>query len=197
MPNDLKIRGPSFQIARRDVLALVECGRLTRAALEARLDPDDLELLHDAPHERVVPARDLRPLPGRAPRVRRQRRPRLPGAPRAQEPEELMRGGVMRQLESAETIVRTQDGGSWFEQAGHVLATIPAALFDRGSWRLSADEPKRSFTLEGTGLAGLTPNVAQIIQGGIEYVASELIHAPVEVTLRLRGDRVTFVGRHG
>jgi hypothetical protein len=199
MPTDLKIRGPSFQIARRDVLGLVESGRLTRSGLEARLDPDDLELLHETPrtnawyplatYDRFLAV--LLEFDGNGDPAYLVRRAHKSS-------EELMRGGVMRQLESAETIVRTsQDGGNWFEQAGHVLATIPAALFDRGSWRLSADEPKRSFTLEGTGLAGLTPNVAQIIQGGIEYVASELIHAPVEVTLRLRGDRVTFVGRHG
>jgi hypothetical protein len=198
MTSELKIRGPSFQIARRDVLSLVESGRLTRAGLEARLDPDDLELLEETPRANAwypLPTYDrllavLLELEGRGDPTYLVKRAHKSS-------EELMRGGVIRQLESAETIVRTQSGGSWFEQAGHVLATIPAALFDRGSWRLSADEPKRSFTLEGTGLEGMTPNVAQIIQGGIEYVASELIHTRVEVTLRLRGDRVTFTGRHG
>jgi hypothetical protein len=197
MPNELKVRGPSFQIARRDVLVLVESGRLTRAALEARLDPDDLELLEETPRPNAwYPLATYDRLlavllefegngdPGYL--VRRAHK----GS------EELMRRGILGQLESAESIVRAQNGGNWFEQAGHVLATIPAALFDRGSWRLSADEPKQSFTLEGTGLEGMTPNVAQIIQGGIEYVASELIRARVEVTLRLRGDRVTFTGRH-
>jgi hypothetical protein len=197
MPNELKIRGPSFQIARRDVLVLVESGRLTRAALEARLDPDDLELLEETPRPNAwYPLATYDRLLALLVEFEGQGDPNYLVRRAHKGSEELMRGGVMRQLESADTLVRTQEGGSWFEQAGHVLATIPAALFDRGSWRLSADEPKRSFTLEGTGLVGLTPNVAQIIQGGIEYVASELIHAPVEVTLRLRGDRVTFVGRH-
>ncbi|HVH06070.1 MAG TPA: hypothetical protein VNE71_08750 [Myxococcota bacterium] len=197
MPNELKIRGPSFQIARRDVLVLVESGRLTRAALEARLDPDDLELLEETPRPNAwYPLATYDRLLALLVEFEGQGDPTYLVRRAHKGSEELMRGGVMRQLESADTVVRTQEGGSWFEQAGHVLATIPAALFDRGSWRLSADEPKRSFTLEGTGLVGLTPNVAQIIQGGIEYVASELIHAPVEVTLRLRGDRVTFVGRH-
>ena len=197
MPNELKIRGPSFQIARRDVLVLVESGRLTRAALEARLDPDDLELLDETPRPNAwYPLATYDRLLALLVEFEGQGDPTYLVRRAHKGSEELMRGGVMRQLESADTVVRTQEGGSWFEQAGHVLATIPAALFDRGSWRLSADEPKRSFTLEGTGLVGLTPNVAQIIQGGIEYVASELIHAPVEVTLRLRGDRVTFVGRH-
>ena len=77
MPNDLKIRGPSFQIARRDVLALVESGRLTRAALEARLDPDDLELLHETPRANAwYPLATYDRFLRRAPRVRRQRRPR-------------------------------------------------------------------------------------------------------------------------
>jgi hypothetical protein len=199
MPNELKVRGPSFQLARRDVLALVESGRLTRTALEARLDPDDLELLEETPRTNAwypLPTYDrflavLLEFEGNGDPGYLVKRAHKSSA------ELMRRGGVLGQLEAAESMVRTQTGGSWFEQAGHVLATIPAALFDRGSWRLSADEPKRSFTLEGTGLEGMTANVAHIIQGGIEYVASELIQSRVEVTLRLRGDRVTFTGRHG
>jgi hypothetical protein len=196
-PAALCIKGTAFLIARRDVLALVEAGRLARAALERRLEPGDLALLDPSPlatswypvatYDRLLRilldaegAGDPRYLPERARRGMAA----------------LMRGGIYKQLERAEAVVR-ESGEGWFERTGHILATLPTAFFDRGSWKLSRDERRRSFALEGTGLEGMTLQVAQIVQGAVEFVAEQLIQAPVEVRLqRPRDGRLVLHGSH-
>jgi hypothetical protein len=196
-PAALCIKGTAFLIARRDLLALVEAGRLSRAALERRLAPGDLALLDPNPlpgswypvatYDRMLQvlldlegAGDPRYLPERA-------RKGMAA---------LMRSGIYKQLERAETVVR-ETGDGWFERTGHILATLPTAFFDRGSWRLSRDERRRGFALEGMGLEGMTLHVAQIVQGAVEFVAEQLIQARVEVVVqRPREGRVVFHGSH-
>jgi hypothetical protein len=197
-PSALSIKGTAFLLARRDVLALVESGRLSRIALERRLQAGDLEYLDANPlptswypvdtYDRML--RVLMDVEGGGETsylVQRARKGM----------EALMRGGIYKQLERAETVVREQ-GEGWFERTGHILATLPTAFFDKGSWRLSRDERKKMFTLEGSGLEKLPQNVAHIVQGAVEYAAEQLIETPVRVAIqRTRDGRVVFVGTHG
>jgi hypothetical protein len=196
-PSELSIKGSAFLLARRDVLLLLESGRLSRVALERRLEAPDLALLDETPlptswypvqvYDRLL--RVLMDIEGDGDTrylVQRARKGM----------EALMRGGIYKQLERAETVVREQ-GAGWFERTGHILATLPTAFFNKGSWRLSRDEKKRMFTLEGTGLEGLPPNVAHIVQGAIEFTAEQLIESAVQVAVqRPRDGRVVFVGTH-
>ncbi len=196
-PSELCIKGTAFLIARRDLLALIEVGRFSRAALERRLEPADLAVLDEHPlptswypvalYDRLLTV--LMDVEGAGdPRylVQRARKGM----------EALMRSGIYKQLERAEVVLReTREG--WFERTGHILATLPSAFFNRGSWKLSRDEGRRMFTLEGTGLDGMTQNVAQIVQGAVEFAAEQLIETPVEVIVqRPRDGRVVFQGRH-
>jgi hypothetical protein len=197
-PSALSIKGTAFLLARRDVLALVESGRLSRVALERRLEAADLPHLDANPlptswypvetYDRLL--RVLMDIEGGGETgylVQRARKGM----------EALMRGGIYKQLERAEAVAREQ-GDGWFERTGHILATLPTAFFDKGSWRLSRDERKKMFTLEGSGLEKLPPNVAHIVQGAVEYAAEQLIETPVRVSVqRTRDGRLVFVGTHG
>jgi hypothetical protein len=194
----LSIKGTAFLLARRDALALVETGRLSRVALERRLEAEDVQYLDATPlptswypvdsYDRLLCV--LMDIEGGGQisyLVERARKGM----------EALMRGGIYKQLERAEAAVREQ-GAGWFERTGHILATLPTAFFDKGSWRLSRDERKKTFTLEGSGLEKLPQNVAHIVQGAVEYAAEQLIESPVRVAVqRTRDGRVVFVGTHG
>jgi hypothetical protein len=196
-PSAISIKGTAFLLARRDVLALVETGRLSRVALERRLQAEDLSFLDANPmptswypvetYDRLL--RVLMDIEGGGETsylVQRARKGM----------EALMRGGIYKQLERAEAVAREQ-GDGWFERTGHILATLPTAFFDKGSWRLSRDERKKMFTLEGSGLEKLPQNVAHIVQGAVEYAAEQLIESPVRVAVqRTRDGRVVFVGTH-
>ena len=195
---ELNIKGTAFLTARRDLLALVDAGRLSRVALERRLQARDLELIATEPlptswypvetYDRLL--RVLMDIEGGgdvAYLVRRARKSM----------EALMKGGIYRQLERAQVVVREQ-GKGWFERSGHILATLPTAFFDKGSWKLSADEVKQTFVLEGSGLEGMTDNVAHIVQGALEYAAEQLTESPAKVTVqRPRPGRVVFLGTYG
>jgi hypothetical protein len=196
-PSALCIKGTAFLIARRDLFALIEAGRFSRTALERRLEEADLAVLDPSPlptswypvatYDCVL--RVLMDVEGAGdPRylVQRARKGM----------EALMRSGIYKQLERAESVLREAREG-WFERTGHILATLPSAFFNRGSWKLSRDEGRRMFTLEGTGLDGMTENVAHIVQGAVEFAAEQLIEAKVEVTVqRPRDGRVVFQGTH-
>lgn len=194
---ELNIKGTAFIPARRDLLALVETGRFSRVALERRMPPEDLALLEQNPlptswypvatYDRIL--RVLMDIEGSGETRYLVERARKGMAA-------LMQSGIYRQLERAQVAAR--EGRGWFERSGHILATLPTAFFDKGSWKLSADEAKRSFTLEGSGLVGLTDNVAHIIQGALEFVACELTESQARVTVqRVRDGRVVFVGSYG
>jgi hypothetical protein len=184
-------------MARRDVLALVESGRFSRVALERRLQHRDLALLEETPlptnwyplatYDRYL--RVLLDIEGNG-----DSRYLVARARKAMDA--LMKSGIYRQLERAQVVMR--EGQGWFERSGHILATLPTAFFDKGSWKLSADEAKRSFTLEGTGLDGMTENVAHIVQGALELVAEQLTESSARVMVqRVRDGRVVFVGSYG
>ena len=191
---ELCIKGTAFLLARRDLLALVEAGRVTRASLERRLDPADLAHLDAAPlptswYPVAVYDRMLRVLLD------------LEGGNDAQYlvdrarkgMEALMRGGIYKQLERAEAAVR-DNARDWFERSGHILATLPSAFFNLGAWRLSRDASRGVFTLEGSGL-DLPPCVLRIVQGAVEYVAEQLTERQVSVVPYSVGPgRVRFVG---
>ena len=196
-PSELNIKGTAFLTARRDVLALVESGRFSRVALERRLKPQDLALLEETPlatswyplatYDRLL--RVLMDIEGNG-----DTRYLVARARKAMDA--LMKSGIYRQLERAQVVAR--EGQGWFERSGHILATLPTAFFDKGSWKLSADETKKTFVLEGTGLHGMTENVAHIVQGALELVAEQLTESPAQVAVqRVRDGRVVFQGTYG
>jgi len=194
---ELNIKGTAFLTARRDVLALVESGRFSRVALERRLQQRDLAFLEETPlptnwYPLATYDRYLRVLLD----IEGNGDPRYLVARARKAMDALMKSGIYRQLERAQVVMR--EGQGWFERSGHILATLPTAFFDRGSWKLSADEAKGSFTLEGTGLNGMTENVAHIVQGALELVAEQLTESPAKVMVqRIRDGRVVFIGSYG
>jgi len=194
---ELNIKGTAFLTARRDVLALVESGRFSRVALERRLQQRDLAFLEETPlptnwYPLATYDRYLRVLLD----IEGNGDPRYLVARARKAMDALMKSGIYRQLERAQVVMR--EGLGWFERSGHILATLPTAFFDRGSWKLSADEAKGSFTLEGTGLNGMTENVAHIVQGALELVAEQLTESPAKVMVqRIRDGRVVFIGSYG
>jgi hypothetical protein len=191
---ELCIKGTAFLLARRDLLAHVEAGSLTRQALERRLEPGDLPHLDTAPlatswYPVAVYERMLRVLldleGGGDPQYLVDRARKSMQA--------LMRGGIYKQLERAEAVVK-ETGRDWFERSGHILATLPSAFFNLGAWRLSRDGSRGVFTLEGSGV-DLPPCVQRIVQGAVEYVAEQLTEGKVAVVPHAVGPaRVRFVG---
>jgi len=191
---ELRIKGTAFFLARRDLLSLIESGRLTRASLERRLEPADLPHLDAAPL-----ATSWYPVPGYDRMLRVLLELEGGGNPqylvdRARKGmEALMRGGMYKQLERAEVAVR-ESGRDWFERSGHILATLPSAFFNQGAWRLSRDGSRAIFTLEGSGVE-LPACVQRIVQGAVEYVAEQLTEGRVDVVPHAVGQgRVLFVG---
>lgn len=190
----LCIQGSAFLIAQRDLLGLVEAGRLTRAALERRLDPADLAQLDATPrptswypislYDRLL--RLLLEVEGGGdPRylVERARMGR----------EASTRDALHQRLERAGAAARER-ARDWFERSGHVLAALPSAWFDRGAWRLSRDGARGVFTLEGSGV-DLPPCVLRVVQGALEFAAEALAGSRVDVVAHAaEPGRVQFVG---
>jgi hypothetical protein len=192
------IKGTAFQSVVEDVKALVDSGRISRDALEARLCAVDLEILDD----KIQPAawypidcyRRLSELllemegGGRTDYLRRR------GARAA---ERLFAAGLYQQLLRGEEIGEEirQAGRRWTTREGNLMATLAGAIFSFSRWRFSV-ESHESSRIEVTE-AEVLPEVARhAAEGFIAYTASRLSGSGVRVTSeRPTADTLRFVLR--
>lgn len=183
------IKGSLFETVANDVRALVERGALSREALEARLEPDDLPLLEEkigagfwypmGTYQRLLETlRDVEG--GRDPRAYLRER----GASAARR---LIEGGLYRQMDAS---VET-----WGERVGNIMVTLAPVIFNFGRWRCETRKDG-SLELEVEDAAALPEVSRHVIEGFVAVMATRALRTEVEIhSERLAGDRIRFHGR--
>ena len=173
------IKGTAFVSAAGDLDELVQTGRLTRAQIEARLRPEDLEILAG----KVLPG-DWYPIDsygrildllgevdGGGPPYHVQRGRRAA--------ERLLRNGIYRQLDRAIEKRAEQSGASVIG----IMLTVGRSLYNFGSWELLRDQSTdRHLRFEIRDVAALPENARLTVQGFVEWAAENIVgsHARVE-----------------
>lgn len=190
------IKGSAFEAVVSDLVASIEEGRILREEIEAKLEPEDLEILDSKvlvsswypieTYRRLTEI--LVEVEGGGPEYLLER-----GARAA---ERLFASGVYQQLrfgdERSQALQAAQ--AKWTQRDGTIMATLAGALFNFSCWRFEvADADRRAYRIEVTGAAAL-PEVARLAaQGFIAYVSSRLSDAPLRVTSeRVEPDRILF-----
>ena len=173
------IKGMLFQPVLDDVLALVARGRLSRTALEARLEKADVALLDEKvggalwypidTYRRLLEV--LRDVEGGA-------RPELylrqRGATAAQR---LIDSGLYSQLDAS--IAR------WGERAGRIMVTLGAVIYNFSRWSSSVGE--HAFQIEAHEAAPFPEVSRPIVEGFIEVITTLALGGGV----RVRSERPT------
>lgn len=194
------IKGTAFESAHADLKRLIAEGRVSREALEARLEAEDLELL------------DTKLLPGSWYPIGSYSRIldvllEHEGAGRteylvergARAAERLLASGIYRQLERAEHM-KDQDPEDWNARVGNLMVTLSGAIYSFGRW--SYTPPLRdggSFAVEVTEAADFPDNARHTVKGFIAYATNQLT-APqrfVVVSERPTRDHIVFRGSLG
>jgi hypothetical protein len=191
------IKGSAFQSVVEDVQRLLQEGRLSREALEVRLDPSDLPFLD----EKVLPAfwypiGTYRRLSEILMEVEGGGRPEYVVRRGARAAERLFTLGIYQQLRRGEKIAEEirSSGSAWSQQDGAIMASLAGAIFNFTSWRFVADAAQRGAHRIEVSDAAALPEVARFAaQGFIEYVSTRLAQAHVRVTsARPSPDRIVF-----
>jgi hypothetical protein len=194
------IKGSAFEMVVRDVVRLLESGKLPREVAEVRLEAEDLRLLEDkvlpsawyplASHERLSEL--LWEFEG-------ERDPKYLIARGARAAERLFEAGLFQQMQRGEELgaAKRERGEPWSEFDGNLMTSLAGAIFNVSRWayRRHPDDVYVS-RIEVTGAHDL-PDVARwAAQGFVEYVATRSTGAPVQVTSeRPVPDRIVFTLR--
>jgi hypothetical protein len=194
------IKGSAFQTVVRDVLRLLESGKLPRKVAEARLAAEDLRLLEDkilpgvwyplTSHERLTEL--LWEFEGG-------RDPKYLTARGARAAERLFDAGLYQQMQRGEELgaAKRERGEPWSEFDGNLMTSLAAAIFNVSRWRYRRHpEDVLVSRIEVTGAREL-PEVARwAAQGFVEYMATRMTGVPVQVTSeRPVPDRIVFTLR--
>ncbi len=191
----MRIRAPALARVAHDVRELERTGGITRQALLARLRPEDLpyldgEIREDwcpvATHDRLLTV--LRDVLGRGTEEFLVERGRRAG-------QDLRRLSLVK---LAERVAAAGDtiSAAWWGKAGHLLVTLPSALFSHSSWLLLPDQDPGRFTLEVSDAAQLPESSRLALQGALETLARDLVGRDVRVTsTRPARDRIVYSGR--
>ncbi|MEN8183156.1 MAG: hypothetical protein ABFS46_11540 [Myxococcota bacterium] len=195
------IKGSAFEAVVTDLVAAIEAGRISREAVEARLEPEDLAVLDS----KIVasswyPIEIYQRLSEILVEVEGGGKPEYVLARGARAAERLFTAGLYQQLRFGEERGRAiQDGGElWSQRDGAIMATLAGAIFNFSKWRFEVvDAAKGTHRIEVTGAAPM-PEVARLAaQGFIEYTSSRLSGTPLRVeSHRPEPDRIVFsIGR--
>ncbi|HTO09639.1 MAG TPA: hypothetical protein VMR86_21490 [Myxococcota bacterium] len=190
MPDVPSIKATGFQSAADDIARLIESGRLSRAELEAQLEPDDLGYLGKqlAASGWVPVATYLRVLEllialeaGRD--VHKYLRERGMRAA-----ERLHKLGLYGQFEAT---VET-----WGHRVGTIAATMGAVLYNFSRWSFESNVEAGTFQTTVDDARHYADPLITIGEGFIEYLAQNLLAGyKVEVTgTRTKPDQVVFRG---
>jgi hypothetical protein len=191
------IKGTAFQSVAEDVHHLVASGRLSRDALEARLQPEDLRLLDEKVLPGVwYPLATYRRLTELLMDVEGGGRPEYVVRRGARAAERLFAAGLYLQLERGDEIARRkrEQGEGWSEREGNLVASLAAAIFNVSRWRFTVDPQDARVHRIEVAEAETLPEVSRLAaQGFIEYTASRLAAGRVRVeSERLGRDRIVF-----
>jgi len=194
------IKGTAFQSVVEDVQHLLQTGRVSRDALEARLEADDLRLLA----EKVAPGlwyplSTYRRLTEVLLEVEGRGDPAYVVQRGARAAERLFAAGLYLQLQRGDELgaEKRAKGEAWSAREGNLLASLAGAIFSVSRWRFEVDpEDPRLQRIEAVEAAEL-PEVSRLAsQGFVEYTASRLSGTRIRVTSeRTAPDRILFTLR--
>jgi len=194
MVSEFRIRETALRMARDEVLALVEDGRLSWEDLDARLEPGEISVIREMPpsmswypiatYDRLLTA--LMEVEGGGSSEYLVERGK-------KAVESLTAAGLEDRIEEASLDRETAD--PWWVRVGPALVTLPSAIYSDSNWILVPGEDRGRFTLEVTEASGLPESLRHSVQGVLECLATRLIGAWVQVTSgRPSLDRVVFRG---
>lgn len=183
------VKGTALESAATDLRGLVEGGHLSREALEARLELEDLRILDGKllpsewyPIETYARILDL------LSEVEGEGRPEYHVERGRRAAERLLRSGIYRQLDRAERMVDHFSHGAVVS----ILLTVGRALFNFGDWRVVSDE-EREVRYEIAEADAFPEAARHTIQGFTEWAARHLVGANARVAShRPAPDRVEF-----
>ena len=184
------IKGTAFVSAVTDLQALIESGKLSRAQLERRLQPQDLAIV-DAkilPGEwypiesygRILDAMGEAAGGGEAYHVQRGRTTA----------ERLLRSGIYRQLDRAVEQRSEKDKASLIA----LMLTVGRTLYNFGAWEMLRDQSNdRRIRFELRQMAALPENARITIQGFVEWAGQHILGGKVRAeSRRTHPDRILF-----
>ena len=201
MPTTPSIKGTAFAAVVEDLRGLLDSGRLSREALEARLEAEDLRILDAkvspalwyplASYERLCAVLVERESHGRPAEYVIQR-----GARAA---ERLFAAGLYLQLERGQALgaEKRERGEGWSVVEGNLVTSLAGAIFNVSRWRFEVDPADERMHRILVSEAGDLPEVSRLAaQGFIEYTASRLAGVPMRVgSERVARDCIVFTLR--
>jgi hypothetical protein len=191
---DFRIREAALRMAREEVLALVESGRLSWEDLRVRLQPGEIALLREmapaiswypvASYDRLVTTlMDVEGGGSNQYLVERGKRA----------VESLTVTGLERWIQEASGNCGVSH--DWWAGVGPALVTLPSAIYSDSNWTLVPGEDRGRFTIEVTEASGFPESLRHSVQGALECLATRLIGASVQVTSgRPSPDKIIFSG---
>jgi len=191
MPAVPSIKATGFQSAADDLERLVREGRLTRAELEAQLEPEDRAFLGKqlavsswVPIATYTRALEILIVLEAGRDVQQYLRSRGKRAA-----ERLHKMGIYGQFDAK---IET-----WGHRVGTITATIGAVLYNFTRWSFESDEESGTFHLTVDDARDYPDHLRSIGEGFIQYLAERLLTGmKVEVTSeRAAPDRVVYRGR--
>ncbi len=193
------IKGSAFQGVVEDLLRLLEAGALDRDTLEAALEAEDLRLIE----QKVMPGlwyplASYRRLTELLMQAEGDGRPEYVVARGARAAERLFAAGLYQQLARGDEIGAEKRAANerWSAHEANLMASLAGAIFNVSRWRFVADEAAAESRIE-VSEADALPEVSRwAAQGFIEYTASRLAGATVQVTSeRPAPDAIVFTLR--
>jgi hypothetical protein len=191
------IKGTAFQAVVEDLRRLLEAGRISRGALETRLEAEDLRIL-DAKISAALwyPLASYARLSEILVEIEGGGRPGYVVERGARAAERLFAAGLYLQLERGEVIgaKKRARGEGWTATEGNLVTSLAGAIFNVSRWRFEIDpSDDRLHRIEVCDAEAL-PEVSRLAaQGFIEYTASRLSGTPIRVeSERVGRDRIVF-----
>jgi hypothetical protein len=191
------IKGTALQGLAMDVAGLIQTGRISRAAVEARLEAEDLRVLE----EKVLPGSwyplaCYRRMTELLWEIEGQRDPAYLLARGARTAQRLFDAGIYQQMRRGEEIgaqKRARNEG-WTESDGNLLTSLAGAIFNVSRWRYRNQPGDPTSNRIEVSEAAELPEVSRLAaQGFIEYAASRISGSDVRVSSeRPSPDRIVF-----
>ena len=195
------IKGTAFESVALDLSKLIESGRISREAVEARLEAEDLVLLDDKVLPGLwYPLASYRRMTELLWEVEGRGDPAYLMARGARAAERLFEAGLYQQMQRGEElgVAKRERGEAWSEFDGNLMTTLASAIFNVSRWRYRKHpEDPDVNRIEVTSAAEL-PEISRFAaQGFVEYMASRMTGATVVVTSeRPTQDRIVFTLRY-
>jgi hypothetical protein len=195
------IKGTAFQSVALDLSRLIQSGRITREAVEARLEAPDLALLDDKILPGLWYALDsYRRMTELLWEVEGNNDPAYLMARGQRAAERLFDAGLYQQMQRGEAIgaEKRERGEAWSEFDGNLMTSLAGAIFNVSRWRFRRHpEDPNVNRIEVTSARELPEVSRWAAQGFIEYMASRMTGITVLVSSeRPAPDRIVFTLRY-